>query len=310
MSVAIGERLFDLIPSIRAAREVLSPADRIALARARADLESAQAQAQGDVNAARVNVDAAVVALERAERLLKENAGSVRAFDEAKTGHRLAKSVLEAAKTRLDVLKSTVRDLEGTKEGVALPIRTQYAGILQKLFVADGEAVAAGSPLCEVISLDPIWIRVPVYVGDLALLDQEDSAAAARMGSSLNESIVARPIASPATANPSAATVDWYYEISNPDHRFIPGERLRIDIPAAQEKDALVIPWASVVHDIHGGQWVYMSKDAGAYVRQRIVVRRVEGDRAILSSGLDLGDTVVVDGAAELFGVEFGGAGH
>lgn len=310
MAVDVGIKLFDLFPSIRADREVLSPADRIALARARADLESAQAQAVGEADAARVRLDAAQTALDRAERLLKENAGSVRAFDEAKTGHRLAKSELDAAQTRLQVLKEALRDLEGVKKGVALPIRTPFAGVLQKLFVMDGEAVAAGSPLCEVISLDPVWIRVPVYVGDLSVLDKSGSAKIVLMGGPMDESLVARPIASPATASSSTATVDRYYEIQNLGHRLVPGQRVKIDIPTVEDRDALVIPWASVVHDIHGGQWVYIARDEGAYARLRVSVRRVEGDRAILEKGLDAGDAVVVEGAAELFGVEFGGAGH
>lgn len=310
ISVSVGEILFELLPSIRGDREVLNPADRIALARAQADLESARAQARGEVEAALVRLDAAAIALERAERLLKENAGSVRSLDEAKAGHRLAQSNLDAAQTRLSVLERTFSDLEGAATGAALPISPQFDGVLQKIYVAAGEAVAAGAPLCEIASLNPLWIRVPVYVGDAASLERVGAARVFLLGDSRNYTLRAKPVSSPMTANPSTATVDWYYEIENPTLSLFPGQRLRVDIPATARTDVLVIPWASVVHDIHGGQWVYREVEPGAYTRLRVAVDRVDGDLAVLADGLQEQSRIVVEGSAELFGIEFGGAGH
>jgi cobalt-zinc-cadmium efflux system membrane fusion protein len=57
------------------------------------------------------------------------------------------------------------------------------------------------------------------------------------------------------------------------------------------------------------GQWVYELTGPGVYVRKRVAVLRVEGDRALLSRGPRAGTTVVAVGAAELYGTEFG-AGH
>lgn len=310
ISVSVGEILFELLPSIRGDREVLNPADRIALARAQADLESARAQARGEVEAALVRLDAAAIALERAERLLKENAGSVRSLDEAKAGHRLAQSNLDAAQTRLSVLERTFSDLEGAATGAALPISPQFDGVLQKIYVAAGEAVAAGAPLCEIASLNPLWIKVPVYVGDAASLERVGAARVFLLGDSRNYTLRAKPVSSPMTANPSTATVDWYYEIENPTLSLFPGQRLRVDIPATARTDVLVIPWASVVHDIHGGQWVYREVEPGAYTRLRVAVDRVDGDLAVLADGLQEKSRIVVEGSAELFGIEFGGAGH
>ncbi|OWY70796.1 hypothetical protein B7486_14430 [cyanobacterium TDX16] len=310
ISVSVGEILFELLPSIRGDREVLNPADRIALARAQADLESARAQARGEVEAALVRLDAAAIALERAERLLKENAGSVRSLDEAKAGHRLAQSNLDAAQTRLSVLERTFSDLEGAATGAALPISPQFDGVLQKIYVAAGEAVAAGAPLCEIASLNPLWIKVPVYVGDAASLERVGAARVFLLGDSRNYTLRAKPVSSPMTANPSTATVDWYYEIENPTLSLFPGQRLRVDIPATARTDVLVIPWASVVHDIHGGQWVYREVEPGAYTRLRVAVDRVDGDHAVLADGLQEKSRIVVEGSAELFGIEFGGAGH
>ncbi|MEQ1861480.1 MAG: efflux RND transporter periplasmic adaptor subunit, partial [Chthoniobacteraceae bacterium] len=59
-------------------------------------------------------------------------------------------------------------------------------------------------------------------------------------------------------------------------------------------------------HDIHGGQWVYENTAPQTFTRRRVVVDRVVGPDAVLASGARAGAKVVTDGAAELFGTEFG----
>ena len=61
-----------------------------------------------------------------------------------------------------------------------------------------------------------------------------------------------------------------------------------------------------MLHDIHGGSWVYESTAPQVYVRRRVQVRHVVGELAVLHSGPKPGTRVVTDGAAELFGAELG----
>ena len=62
----------------------------------------------------------------------------------------------------------------------------------------------------------------------------------------------------------------------------------------------------SIVYDIHGDTWIYRSPEKNKFVRQRVDIRFVDGPRAVLHSGPKVGDSIVVDGVAELFGTEFG----
>jgi len=73
------------------------------------------------------------------------------------------------------------------------------------------------------------------------------------------------------------------------------------------DEESLVVPWSAVVHDVHGGEWVYESTAPHVFVRRRVQVRSVVGSDAALASGPSVGASIVVAGAAELFGVEFGG---
>ena len=68
------------------------------------------------------------------------------------------------------------------------------------------------------------------------------------------------------------------------------------------------MPSAALLRDIYGGEWVYQKTAANTFVRQRVEVASESDGRALLARGLVSGAEVVTDGAAELFGTEFGAA--
>ena len=74
----------------------------------------------------------------------------------------------------------------------------------------------------------------------------------------------------------------------------------------ARAETGLVVPKAALLHDAYGGTWVYVVREPQVYSRQRVVVTDISGPLAVLSQGPVEGMRVVTDGAAELFGVEFG----
>jgi hypothetical protein len=71
-----------------------------------------------------------------------------------------------------------------------------------------------------------------------------------------------------------------------------------------------VIPYAAVLYDIDGKEWVYTSPEPLVYVRAPIVVDYIDGDLAVLSDGPPAGTEIVTAGASELFGAEAGIGGH
>jgi hypothetical protein len=66
----------------------------------------------------------------------------------------------------------------------------------------------------------------------------------------------------------------------------------------------LVVPYGAILYDTKGDTWTFTNPAPLTYVRAKIVVESVEGDRAILSQGPPAGTTVVTVGAAELMGAE------
>jgi hypothetical protein len=70
-----------------------------------------------------------------------------------------------------------------------------------------------------------------------------------------------------------------------------------------------VVPYAAVLYETNGETWAYTSPEPLTFVRHRIVVESIDGDRAVLSEGPPAGTEVVTVGVAELFGAEYGVGG-
>jgi membrane fusion protein, heavy metal efflux system len=289
-----GQVLFRLQP-------LLSP-------EAQATMATARVEAQGQVDQAEKQLAQAKVQLDRAERLLRDKLGSTGALVDAKAQYEVAEATLKAAKARRDALDKTIRGLEGGTLD-PLPIEVEADGVLKNVHTMVGQTVSAGALLFDVLRLDRVWVRVPVYVGDAPAVEE---AAPAEVGGLAVGSDAptrpAQPVLAPPSGDPLAATVDLFYEVENPDGALRPGQRVGVTLPLKGERSGLVVPREAILRDFDGGTWVYVAGGGHKYSRRRVRLDRMAGPMAVLSAGPEPGTRVVTDGAAELFGTEFGGA--
>ncbi|BBL60936.1 hypothetical protein MKFW12EY_45490 (plasmid) [Methylomonas koyamae] len=248
------QSVYTILPS-------LAPAELVRLAQSQID-------ADGQVEQAKVQVQAAQIALNRAEQMRRDKVGTERSVDDARMQLGLAEANLKTAHERRDLL---------------------------------------GPALLDVNNRSTFWVRVPVYVDDIAGLN---TAAQARVGgltnSSENATRLALPVAAPPSANPAAATVDLFYEVKNSDASLRPGQRVGVSIPLRSDDENLVVPWSALVYDVNGGSWIYQALESNIYQRRRVQVLRVVGDQAAVTGDIAAGIEVVTAGVAELFGTEFG----
>jgi RND family efflux transporter MFP subunit len=262
-------------------------------------------QLERDITAARTRVDAARVRHNRAEQLLLDKAGSEKGVQQAREELDLAENDLKTARDRLERFEKAPIAAD-----VAVTIAAPRDGLIQKVFANSGQTVASGLPLFEVADLSRVWIRVPVYVGDLPLIDRRQAARVHEINEMLGAAYrSARPINAPPTADPANNTADLYFELANGDGSMRPGQKVGVTLseraPEGAE-ESLVVPWSAVAHDINGGAWVYENIAPHQYARRRVEVRRVVGSLAVLARGPAVGVKIVTAGVAELFGTEFG----
>ncbi len=302
--VTANQTLFKLTPMLPPQQEVPTAAERVQMANARAMVVSSQIQAQGDMKQAAAQVVGAKIAFTRAKQLLADRAGSQRQVDEAEAALNVAMEAQKAASERKSLLDKLTLDAQiGVAQAIA--IQSPHDGILQTVSARVGQVVNAGAPLFEIVDLNTLWIRVPVYAG---LVNEIDTDAIAD-GSGLNsasEHFTATPIVTPPTATALSASVDLYYSVDNTESRFRPGERVTVHVPLKGETESLVVPRAAILRDIYGTGWVYVRSGENEFRRERVAVTFTTQQLAVLSLGPDVGTDVVVDGAAELFGTEFG----
>lgn len=309
---AVGQRverggaLLRLQPGESRDGQTFVPADRISLGLARADLTAARIEAEGLLVQARVRVVAAEVKRKRADELRKEGAGAQRAYDEAQAELDLSTAQRTASQERVEILERVLTSLE-SGEQAAITIEAPLSGYVRTVHTAPGHVVSSGAPLLEIVGLDPVWIRVPVYVGELAAIDEDGSARVRGLTDGpQSPSCEAKRVLVPGSADPQAATVDLFFELANPTAELRPGQRLLVELAAATTGESLVVPHAAILFDIYGGTWVYEVIAPLTYARKRVTVRDVVGGMAAIGHGLEPGAKVVTSGAAELFGTEFG----
>lgn len=242
--------------------------------------------------------------LQRAEDLLQDRAGSIRSRDDAQAEAALAERGLQDARARLGGLSGNAPNSQS-----ALLIRAPLSGIVQRVNGAPGQVVTGGTPLLELANLGRVWVRVPLYAGDLTRFDAQKPVQISFLsGSSTNQTLTARPVAAPLAAAPNTATVDVFYQLTNPTNELRPGQRVVISMPLKTRATGTTVPLSAILYDINGGQWVYTRSAPHVYSRQRVEVDRVVADQVVLARGPANGTEVVIAGAAELYGTEFGGA--
>jgi len=291
-AVKKGQHVFSLLP-------LFSPEASTTLATTRADVE-------GQVNNARTQLSAMKLALDRAQRLFIQEAGSKRGVEEAQAQHDLALKGLEAAETRLTIL---TKALGSAATGRAEPIHLESpeSGILRNVSALSGQNVPSGGALFEVIDLSEVWVRVPVYVGDLREIAVTEIAQVGNLSmQSGDPTWPAVPVQAPPSANPQSATVDLFFSLKNDNTQLTPGQRVGVKLTLSTGGDCLTVPWGAVLHDLQGGTWVYEVLGPRTYRRQRIFVRYAMDNTAVLATGPAPGTNVVSEGAVEIFGAETG----
>lgn len=255
-----------------------------------------RARVAREVAAAEANLAALELRVSRNQALIDEGAGSARALEEAVAARAVAQADADAARAR-----ATTLSRDPLLSDVAMLVRAPVQGVIRLLAVAEGQAVAAGAPLFELVGVDALQVRVPVYSGDLARLDTTAAPRVRRNGGARAEE--ARFVPGPPTAEPDRSTVDRYLSLPA-SAGFAPGERILVELPLLDVASALVVPASAVVLDAWGGAWVYRCED-GRYARARVDPARRAGDDMVLARGPAVGSCIVSVGAVELFGTEF-----
>ena len=282
-SVRRGNTLFRIVPLLPADRDLRITVERD-LATARAALDAARAKAA------------------RAERLFQDGSGSRRALEEAQAELATAQASYTAAQERL-----TSVNRSHVNQANELLVTAPIDGVVASVAAGPGQTVAASSSLAQLTSLGRLWVKVPVYAGDARELNLDQGASILTLDQPPDAAgVPARRVAAPPSASPAASAIDVMFELPS-GAPLQPGERVLARLVGRAGQEANIVPVSALLHDINGGTWVYEKTGDHMFARRRVEIAHTVGDVAVLARGPQVGAMVVTVGAAELYGIEFGG---
>ncbi|SFA97081.1 membrane fusion protein, multidrug efflux system [Collimonas sp. OK607] len=102
------------------------------------------------------------------------------------------------------------------------------------------------------------------------------------------------------SVNTGTGMITLRAEFPNPDGILLPGMYVRAQLEEAVDETAILVPQKAVTRDATGAATVLILNDAGKVERRALTVGRAIGNRWWVSTGLQAGDKVIVDGLQKI----------
>jgi len=179
-------------------------------------------------------------------------------------------------------------------------IRSPITGRTGSLNVHVGDLVKSGGsdPLVTVNRLRPIRVRFTVPQAELPRIQRyRDQSPRVFVSAGNDDSLeIAGALAFVDNAvDASTGTLLLKGEFPNADHRLWPGEFVQVRLVLTTQKNATVVP-APAIANGQQGTFVYVLNADSTTTARPVTVDHADDITAVVSSGLEAGETVITDG--------------
>jgi membrane fusion protein, heavy metal efflux system len=257
------------------------------------------ARATFAVSEAEARAVAARSAVERAERLIKDDAISVRELEDARREVAVAEQAVRAARRLEGVFAGASAGTGGAVWRLVAPID----GTLVSVVATPGAVASPGQVMFRIVDTDELWIRGRIPEQDAPRIRSDRDAAYKITGTENWATIdVTGPDATAAVVSvgrivdPLSRTVDVLYSLRQPDPNLRVGGLVQVSIPAGDDFTGVVVPASSLV-DQDGRQAVYVQLDGEHFAERSVRVGPRAGARVGILEGLGSGERIVTEGA-------------
>jgi RND family efflux transporter MFP subunit len=226
---------------------------------------------------------------ERVRELGKAKIASAAQLDQGELALRLARSRVNAARAELGLAERALRDAT-----VVAP----FDGLVAKRHVSQGEFVAPGAPLVELVALDPIEISFHVTEIDSARVSV-GATVELRVATYPDDTFQGQVISVSPGVDLRTRMLRVRAVVPNADARLRPGFFARVDLGISERDNVPMIPEDAVLQRADGAVAFRL---VGEDRVERRVLRTgaVREGRVEVIEGLALGDRVVVRGQTGL----------
>ena len=230
---------------------------------------------------AKANHDLRIANFERADGLLKNKVGTVRARDEALSAMQVARALMTMAEVRLEKTK----------------IVAPFDGIVGLRTVSRGNYVQPGETLVNLEKIDPI--KVDFSIAERYLADVRNGAEIRITVDALaDREFTGKVYAINPQIDPAGRSIALRATVPNPEGVLRPGLFARVGLQTAVRDNAIVTSEDAIVTQ-GGSNFVYRVVDGKAVQTPVTIGQRRYGTVEILT-GLAAGDVVVVAGQMKL----------
>jgi multidrug efflux pump subunit AcrA (membrane-fusion protein) len=228
-------------------------------------------------------------------RLAEENRNGLRQSDDP-YAHTQADALVKASQHKLELWGISGKQIDAP-ETSGVPHVTIYSyasGTVVDRKVTQGQYVNAGDTLFTVADLSQVWIKADVYEEQLPQIrpgQQVDITAE----SLPNQTVHGHVDFIEPSATPQTRTVPVHVHVANPGMRLLPGMFVNATFVSRAAQPSIVVPRSAVL-DTGTRKIVYLAKPNGVFEAREVQVGAPTEDLFPVSSGLAVGDKVVLNG--------------
>jgi membrane fusion protein (multidrug efflux system) len=264
--------------------------------------ESAAGEARADVSSANANREAARARADRLGELAKANVVSKQDLLDAQAAADAATAAAERAKASLAAAEVNLGFTQ---------IRAPITGRIGRSIVTTGALVSAGqaTALTTIQKLDPIFVDIQQSSSALLGFRRQLSGGSLTRASADVNIILEDGSRYPQTGvlqfaesvvDPTTGTVTVRARFPNPDGLLLPGMYVRAEFAPIEASAAILAPQQGISRDVKGDATaVVVGADEKAELRH-VVADRTVGDHWLVSSGLEPGDKLIVEGLGRI----------
>ena len=259
-------------------------------------------QAQANVAAARATLDAAQVRANRYKPLAEMEAISKQDYTDAAAQARQARAAVAQNNAQLDTARINLR-----YTSIPAPI----SGRIGRSLSTVGALVTANQaePLAVIQRLDPIYVDIQQSSADLTTLRRSLAAGGVAPGTTQvrlkledgsDYGYTGTAQFSESLVNESTGTVTLRARFPNPQGVLLPGMFVQAHFTQAVDTAVFLVPQQALQRDIGGEAFVFVVGAGNKAERRKVLADRTYGDAWVVSSGLQPGDKVIMQGTNNL----------
>jgi cobalt-zinc-cadmium efflux system membrane fusion protein len=276
----------------RAIRVAVTAGQQVRRGQLLAEMQSLElGKTRGEYSEARARVELARQALERKRGLAQERIAPVREVQEAEAELRSAEATLASARASLQAMGASAAG-EG---GASLQLRAPLSGTIIERNLAQGQVVEPAHTLFRIGSLSKLWLVAHAPERDAVRVPAGATARVA-IPALPGQALSARVLLVGSQVEMSSRTIPVRLELPNPGGALRPGMSATVWLPVGEGAPVLAVPAAALQR--LGDKWcVFVPQTKGAFEARVVGRGRDLGGEAEILSGLEAGETIVVEGA-------------